>query len=73
MGNTTAVGGVEHEPGVSRASDGACELERSAASTDGVDLSLIQWMLGLAPAERLDALQGFVDSALSLRDGADAP
>lgn len=36
---------------------------------DGVDVSLIRWMLSLTPSERLDALQGFVDSAIELRHG----
>ena len=38
-------------------------------SPDGVDLSLIRWMLSLSPLERLDALQDFVDGALALRNG----
>lgn len=29
--------------------------------------SLIRWMLSLSPAERLQVLQGFVDSASELR------
>jgi hypothetical protein len=36
-------------------------------SEDGVDLTLIRWMLSLTPAERLDVLQGFVDSVLEIR------
>ena len=40
-------------------------------SEDGVDLSLIRWMLGLTPDERLEALQGFADSVGELRDGED--
>lgn len=38
-------------------------------SPDGVDLSLIRWMLSLTPLERLNALQDFADGALALRDG----
>ena len=38
-----------------------------AYSDDGVDLSLIRWMLSLTPAERLEALQQFADFALSAR------
>jgi len=34
---------------------------------DGVDLTLIRWMLSLTPAERLDVLQQHVDSILSIR------
>jgi hypothetical protein len=33
---------------------------------DGVDVSLIRWMLSLSPSERLDVLQGFVDSVSEL-------
>ena len=37
-------------------------------SDDGVDLTLIHWMLSLTPAERLQVLQQSVESLLSLRD-----
>jgi hypothetical protein len=60
-------------PGAARASDGGAVGHATDAAEDGVDLSLIRWMLSLTPSERLAALQGFVDSALSLRDGADLP
>jgi hypothetical protein len=36
-------------------------------SSDGVDLTLIRWMLSLTPAERLAVLQDQVDSLLTLR------
>lgn len=35
---------------------------------DGVDVTLIRWMLSLSPEERLAALQGFVDSVAELMD-----
>ena len=38
-------------------------------SQDGVDLTLIRWMLSLTPAERLQVLQQSVQSLLRLRDG----
>ena len=38
-------------------------------SEDGVDLTLIRWMLSLTPAERLRVLQQSVQSLLRLRDG----
>lgn len=38
-------------------------------SPDGVDLTLIRWMLSLTPAERLQTLQQHVRSILRLRDG----
>ncbi|MEO8658569.1 MAG: hypothetical protein ABI693_08870 [Bryobacteraceae bacterium] len=39
----------------------------SNVSQDGVDVTLIQWMLSLTPQERLEALQSAVDSILELR------
>lgn len=48
----------------------AAEGEPPASeSADGVDVTLIRWMLSLTPMERLDVLQDFVDGALALRDG----
>jgi len=38
-------------------------------SQDDGDVSLIRWMLALSPEERLAVLQGFVDSAIELRNG----
>ena len=38
-----------------------------AYSEDGVDLTLIRWMLSLSPAERLEVLQNTVASILRLR------
>jgi hypothetical protein len=37
---------------------------------DGVDMSLIRWTLSLTPAERLQVLQGAVNSVLRMRDAA---
>lgn len=37
----------------------------SAYDEDGVDVSLIRWMLSLTPTERLQALQSFVDLVAS--------
>lgn len=38
-------------------------------SEDGVDLTLIRWMLSLTPTERLEVLQGAVRSLARLKDG----
>jgi hypothetical protein len=38
-------------------------------SEDGVDLTLIRWMLSLTPADRLDVLQSAVRSLARLKDG----
>jgi hypothetical protein len=41
--------------------------EPPAYSEDGVDLTLIRWMLSLTPAERLQVLQRHVRAILRLR------
>ena len=38
---------------------------------DGVDVTLIRWMLSLSPDERLAVLQGFVDSVVAMTDASD--
>lgn len=45
------------------------DYEESPYSEDGEDLTLIRWMLSLTPAERLQVLQGFVNSILRMRHG----
>ncbi|HEY0556768.1 MAG TPA: hypothetical protein VGG20_21105 [Thermoanaerobaculia bacterium] len=40
-----------------------------AESSDGVDLTLIEWTLSLTPRERLDLLQDWVDGLAELRNG----
>jgi hypothetical protein len=35
--------------------------------SDGVDVTLIRWMLSLTPAERLAAMQGFADALQEAR------
>jgi hypothetical protein len=37
-------------------------------SEDGVDLTLIRWMLSLTPAERLQFLQRHVNRILAIRE-----
>jgi hypothetical protein len=41
--------------------------ENSEYSADGIDLTLIRWMLSLTPPERLKVLQKFVDSVEEIR------
>ncbi len=38
-------------------------------SRDGVDLTLIRWMLSLTPLERLQVLQRHLEAIRRLRDG----
>ena len=40
---------------------------RPAIAPDGVDLTLIRWMLSLTPRERLEVLENNVRSILRLR------
>jgi hypothetical protein len=37
-------------------------------STDGVDVTLIRWMLSLTPTERVEVLQRYIQSVEQLRD-----
>src|SRR5438045_1896251 len=46
------------------------ETDLPIYSEDGVDLTLIRWMLSLTPAERLQVLQESVCSILSMRANA---
>ena len=43
------------------------QSETSEYSENGVDLTLIRWMLSLTPAERLQVLQQFVNSVQEIR------
>lgn len=50
--------------------DPLADPEGAPESWDPHDDALITWMLSLTPAQRLEALQGWVDSIQALRDGA---
>jgi hypothetical protein len=41
---------------------------RPSHSEDGVDLTLIRWMLSLTPTERLEVLQQHIRAIARLRD-----
>jgi hypothetical protein len=43
-------------------------IAMSPYGTDGVDVTLIRWMLSLTPAERLAVLQDFTDFVSEVRD-----
>jgi len=43
------------------------DREDAPYAEDGVDVTLIRWMLSLTPAERLQALQQFARSILRMR------
>jgi hypothetical protein len=42
--------------------------EAASYSKDGVDLTMIRWMLSLTPAERLEVLQAAVNSIFDIRE-----
>ncbi len=49
------------------------ERDNDPYDENGVDRSLVRWMLGLSPTERLEVVQGSIDlimSARTLPDGA---
>ena len=47
--------------------EGEPAVSEATHSPDGVDLTLIRWMLSLTPEERLEVLQANVRSILRLR------
>jgi hypothetical protein len=57
--NNPSAGGVPHN---------TTAADRPTHSPDGVDLTLIRWMLSLTPAERLDVLQRHLHAIARLRD-----
>jgi hypothetical protein len=50
-----------------KAQEGEPTISEATHSPDGVDLTLIRWMLSLTPEERLEVLQANVSSILRLR------
>jgi hypothetical protein len=43
-------------------------LDERAYGEDGVDLTMIRWMLSLSPAERLEVLQTAANGILEIRE-----
>ena len=62
---------IEGEPGRQRSEAGEPTLVGAFAS-DGVDLTLIRWMLQRTPTERLRAAQELVDVTWALRNASEA-
>ena len=64
---------MEAPPPSRPSSDASDATEPAKAySEDGVDVSLIHWMLELSPLERLEAAQDMIDTVWMLREGAEA-
>lgn len=59
-------------PGDAAQLDPQTHVDSTAAGETSADSSLIEWMLDLTPEQRLEALQGFVDSVWELRGGREA-
>lgn len=60
-------------PGDATQVDPRAQVDATAATGEpSADSSLIEWMLDLTPEQRLEALQGFVDSVWELRGGREA-
>lgn len=53
--------------GMTRIAKPTRQTELPERSEDGVDLTLIRWMLSLTPAQRLRAAQGSANSLMRLR------
>lgn len=49
------------------------ERDDSPYDENGVDLSLVRWMLSLSPTERLAVVQGSIDLITSVRKLPDGP
>ena len=58
---------MTYNPGMN---DGDSARETNTFSDDGVDLTMIRWLLSLTPAERLDVLQSNMRSLEALRGAA---
>ena len=66
-----ATAGAVSEPGTPANDELEPDLE-GAFSDDGVDLTLIQWMLRHTPTERLQAAQDLIDATWALRTDSEA-
>ena len=59
---------IQNDGSGAHEADEPCSQEaRPTHSPDGVDLTLIRWMLSLTPLERLEVLQATIRSIMQLR------
>lgn len=54
---------------IEKQSNSGFEVIENSVGEDGVDISLIRWMLSLTPDERLQVLSDFANDIMELRDG----
>ena len=65
-----ASAGTVSDPGSSAPAKLEVDLE-GAFSDDGVDLTMIRWMLRLTPTERLQAAQQLIDATWAIRTSSE--
>ena len=70
-GKVPTIAGAVSEPGTPANAELEPDLE-GALSDDGVDLTLIRWMLRRTPTERLQAAQDLIDATWTLRTDSEA-
>lgn len=68
MANRVVESAIEQDNADATVVLSACPTDLPTHSEDGVDLTLIRWMLSLTPAQRLQTLQNNVLAILKLRD-----
>ena len=59
----------QKESGYKKVEEGSSLGHNPNYSKDGVDITLIQWMLSFTPTERLQILQQNIRSIMRLRNG----
>lgn len=69
MKTETEPAGDESKPVLQRSEGRSLTETPGHGGDDGVDVTLIRWLLSMTPAERLDNLQQAVNSILALRAG----
>lgn len=72
MPGRSTYAGLDH-PGYTRSMQFSEASTLARPSSPGDDDSLVRWMLSLSPEERLQVLQGFVDSVNELRSDQSTP
>lgn len=70
-GKDQTIAGSVSGPGTPPSTELEPDLE-GAFSDDGVDLTLIHWMLRQTPTERLQAAQDLIDATWALRTDSEA-
>ena len=70
-GKVYNAGGTVSDSGRSVSTESKLDME-GAFSDDGVDLTMIRWMLRRTPIERMQAAQELIDATWALRNDSEA-